>query len=453
MAQISNTIFRGNDIRGEDGKDLNKDTFYNLGIAYGSFLFENDVKDVVVGYDGRENSEEYSSILIDGLKDAGMKVLSLGMVPTPFVYWVQAKYDIKGGAVVTASHNPASWNGVKFSFDFLDGVSGDYLQDIYDSIIDDRYSKNDGGSVEEKDIKDEYFKDISSKVKIEKQMKFLLNTGNGVVGHYISDLFKELNISSVSMNKEVDSSYPKYTPNPLDENMIQDTSKHTVLEKCDGAFMFDGDGDRVGLVDENGSVVYPDVFFICLINALYEEKGDLKVVYDILSTQSIFDECEKIGVEAVCSKTGYKNIRDKMKEVSADIGCEASGHIIYNHNYYGFDDGLFASVKLAEYFSKQDQPISRIIQSIPQYISTPTKYIQVGEDRKLEMVAKISEDLRGEGYDIEDMDGVRFLMPDGWGIVRVSQTSPSIAIRAEAKTQDGLLEVEKIIDDKLSKFL
>ncbi len=448
MAYISRTIFRGNDIRGEDIKDLNKDIFYLLGLAYGSLLYDNKMKNVVVGYDGRKNSQEYSLSLVNGLKDAGMQVQYLGMVTTPMVNWAKIKHSIDGSAMITASHNPVDWNGVKFSFDFIKGD----LNKIYEIINEDLYSKNSKGSIDKKDVKKEYIEDISNKVKINKSMKFLINTGNGVVGNFVYDMFKKININSVFINKETDSSYPHYTPDPLNEKMIKDTSQHTILEGCDGAFMFDGDGDRVGLIDEKGSIVYPDIFSVCLIKALSEEKKDIKVVYDILSTQAIFDECEKMNIKSFCSKTGYQNIKEKMIEVGADIGCEASGHIIYKYNYYGFDDGLYVALKLIEYFSKYDEPISRIIQHIPQYILSPIKYIKVNDDKKIELVNKIKEELINEEYDVESIDGVRFVTQKGWGIIRASQTSPAIVVRSEAKTYKDMMEIEKIINEKVNKF-
>ena len=453
MAVIAKNIFRGNDVRGLDGTELNEEVYYLLGISYGALLRKSSVDSCVVGYDGRKNSQQYASSLIKGLQDAGITVIDVGMVTTPMVYWAQARYSVQGSAVITASHNPAEWNGAKFSFDFSDDSNERNLERMYDSITGKEYEKNDGGVVKREDIRDAYFDDIANRVSIKKKIKFLVNTGHGVVGSFAPDLLKRIGVDVIAMNREVDFARARYVPDPLNAEMIHDTARAVSTETCDGAFMFDGDGDRVGLVDENGSVVPPDIFSIVLVRSLYGQKKDLKVVYDIMSTQAISDECEKLGVESFCSKTGYTYLKKKMLEVGADVGFEASGHVIFVYNYYGFDDGLYAATQLARYFAEREESVSRIIQSIPQYISGKAQYIKVEEERKADVIERLKQEFIDEGYEVDSLDGIRFTVSLGWGIIRASQTSPAIAVRVEAKTLEAMREIKNLIDKKLQAVL
>ena len=451
MTYIPKTIFRGNDIRGKENEDLNEGLLQLLGLAYGTFLRENNTKRVIVGYDSRASSESYANAIVSGLKQAGMSVVRIGLVLTPMVSWALHRFKIDGGVMITASHNPVGWNGVKFFYtNHYD--SSMLLDRLYDMVTNDTYKKQDGGDERTEDIEDAYFQDIIGRVNITRKMSIFVNTGNGTAGRFVPRLLKMAGCDVVEWNTDINPLYPHYTPDPLNEEMIQDTAQAMLIEECDYALMFDGDGDRVGLLDENGSLVHPDIFLLCLIRALQQEKKRVVAVCDVMSTQALDDECEREGVTITRVPTGYSSVREAMTREKADIAGELSGHIFFNHNYYGFDDGLYAALKLSEYFAHHHEPVSRIIQSIPQYISSRPIYIPVPDGAKMGIVEDIKSFFQKGGYSIDCTDGVRVNLPYAWVIIRASQTSPSLGIRFEAQTREGFLEIENLIRTTLSRY-
>ncbi len=451
MRDIPEHIFRENDIRGKEGEDLDENSFYFLGLAYGNYLYDKGVFKSIVARDNRKMSPDYSEAAIRGLENAGISVINIGMVSTPMAYWAQFFYKVDGGMMVTASHNPTNWNGAKLSSGKASILGGADLKKLRDMIVNNSYSERKGGMTRKENIKDDYFKDIAGRVSLGKKLKILVNTGNGTLGAFAPDLFRALGAEVLEENVDTSVYAQKYNPDPLNPEMIKDTERKVLETGSDMAFMFDGDGDRVGMADEKGCYVYPDIFYICLLRALKKEKGEISVLSDVMSSKSVMDEAKKMGARFTISETGHKKIKDRIKKEDIDIAGEASGHIIFQYGYYGFDDGLFAAVKLLEYFSKQEFSVSRVIQTIPQYISSPIQYIEVPEEKKFEIVKNISQDMRDDGYEIKEIDGVLFYLNDGRGVIRSSNTNPAIAVRFESKTQDGFVEIRDIIYSYISK--
>lgn len=451
MANISKNIFHAYDVRGsENGEELNKESFELLGKAYGTYCARNRIKKVVVGYDSRSSSFDFARSLTRGLLSAGRDVINIGHVTTPMVYWAQYFFKTRAGVMVTASHNPLGQNGAKFGAGFAATLGGKDLMNLYSIIIKDDFHMARSGNVMKQSIASQYIKDICSRISIEKKQKVLLNTGSGVGGLFAEKIFKRAGCDVISINSKIDPSFPKYMPNPVNTKMIEDTRKAVKKHKVDFAFMFDGDCDRVGVLDENGDNINPDYFYIFLIKGIARQKKKIKAVYDVTSTSAVASVVESLGGEAIIAPTGHTNIKNKMKETKADIGGESSGHMFFSHGYYGFDDGFFAGLKLAEYFSTQH--VSDMLDSLPKYYVSPRWSIGIKGADRFEIVQQITKEFKKEKYNTILVDGVRVVFEDGFGVLRASNTSNSIVVRCEAKTQSRLIEIESLFKEKINKF-
>ena len=453
MAHIAEHIFRAYDIRGREGEgELTEEAFELLGRAYGTYLARKGVDTLVIGHDSRGTSEAYSAAAVRGLVATGRKVIDIGTCLTPMSYWAQFYFKTEGGMMITASHNPVGWNGAKFASGMAQALGGDALKELYDMVVAEDFIQQEGGSVEVQDIKEQYFEDILSRVKIAKGFKVVVATGNGTAGLFGPELLRRAKCEVIERYTEVDPTYPHYTPNPAEVEMMEDLGEVVRAEGADYGVAFDGDGDRVGIVDENGETISPDRLLIFLAKLLLNEKAGATVVFDVTSTQAIAEEVGANGGTAIMSATGHSNMKATMQKVSADLGGEASGHMFFTHGYYGFDDASYAALKLVEFFSTQDKAISELVAQLPQYVATPRYYVEVADAVKFDVVKKLTEQFKGEGYEVADMDGARVSFEEGWGIVRASNTTPALVVRCEAKTQERLDEILQIFKDKLSVF-
>ena len=454
MLNINKDIFRAYDVRGQEQKgELTTELFELLGRAYGSHcLRENIAQTIVVGYDSRESSHKFAKTLIQGLVSTGCEVIDLGMVVTPMMYWAQHYFNTKGGVMITASHNPVGWNGAKFASGLSQTLGGDNLKKLYTIIQDNDFLEQTGGTVREHNILDEHIQDLATKARVVQKQKVLVNTGNGTAGLVVSKILKAAGCEVVELHTEIDSSYPHYMPNPIAQEMIQDTEQAVQNNNVDFALMFDGDGDRVGLVDGDGRTISPDYFFIFLLRRVLQEKPGATIVYDVSCTQAIQDEIDRLGGKGVMCAVGHTNVKDAIKKHNAALGGESSGHIAFAHGYYGFDDGVFTGLKLAEYFSDYKESVSDLEKQLPHYVTSPRWSFSASEKEKFEIVQKVADALKQQGYDTQTLDGVRVQFENGFGLMRASNTSGSIVMRFEAKTQEQLQEIENIFKQHLQNI-
>jgi len=453
---INKSIFRQYDIRGkEGGGELSPQIFELIGKAYGTYLTRKGIKIAVCGRDIRATSQEYQQAAIAGLLSVGIKVINLGVCLTPMMYWAQYFFKSRGGVMITASHNPKGWNGAKLASDYSQTMSGDDLQDIYKMIIESDFVEyaGPGGREETVDIREEYFEDLIGRIDIKNKFKIVVNTGNGTAGPFAPELLQRTGSEIIEHNIVVDSDYPNYTPNPSEMDMIEDTARVVLENKADLGFAFDGDGDRLGLVDETGQIIWPDQYLIFLARDLLNKKRGAKIIFDVKSSQAIADDIEKNGGEAIMTATGHTNIKRAMKKEGAQLASELSGHVYIAHNYYGFDDALFTALSLLEYFSKENKKVSQLFASIPQYVSSPGYNATCADDKKFMVVDELKKEFKKENYNVIDIDGARVEFPDlgGWGLVRASNTSGNLTLRFEAKTKDNLKKIEQIFRDKLAR--
>ena len=455
MANINESIFREYDIRGrESQEELNISSLELIGRAYGTYLARKGVETVVIGNDSRATSEEFREAAMRGLMFTGRKVINIGTVMTPMMSWAQFYFKTEGGIMITASHNPKGWNGAKLANGYASTLGGSELKKLYEMIIEDDFAENKGGDIRKEDIKSEYIKDLTSRVDIKKEFKVVVSTGNGTAGLFAPDLLREAGCEVIERHTKPNADFPNYTPNPADTEMMEDTAKVVLENSADFGLAFDGDGDRLGLTDEKGSIVWPDKFAIFLARLILEEKPGAKIIYDVKSSKALTEDIEARGGKPIMAPTGHSNIKRVMKEEGAELGAELSGHVFIKHNYYGFDDASMAALILVEYFSQQEKPVSDLEKETPQYISSPGYNAATPDDKKFKVVEEITEEFKEEGYDVIDIDGARvnFKELEGWGLARVSNTSPNITLRFEAKTEENLKKIEDIFREKLSRY-
>ena len=452
MAFISKNIFRAYDIRGVEKPDeLSAESFQLLGLAYGTYCMDKNITQVVVGHDSRASSAEFAQSTIQGLIRAGCKVIDLGMVTTPMMYWAQYYFKTKGGFMVTASHNPIGWNGVKVADGFSKVLGGDELLVLYDIITTDQFKEQPGGSVRKETIQDHYIQDLVNRVHIQNKPKILINTGNGTAGLLTKQLFQQAGCEVVEMHAQIDDTYPHYMPNPIDDTMKQDTTQEIQKRNVDFAFSFDGDGDRIGVFDEPGNSISPDYYFLFLVDQMFQDKKNGIVVYDITCSKAVEDRVKELGGESFVCRVGHTFIKQKMQETSADIAIDASGHIFMSHGYYGFDDALYAGLKLCEYFSQQTQPVSKLVEKLPRYVISPRWNFSATVEEKKEIVEAVKQAFEEQGYNIATVDGVKVTFEDGFGLIRPSNTSENIVMRIEAKTQERLNEIQHMFMRHINK--
>lgn len=452
MPQLKKTMFREYDLRGRESEDeLNNTSLYHIGRGFGTYLRKGGVDTAVVGHDARGTSDSFHANVIKGLTECGINVVDIGTITTPMGYWAQYYFKIKGLVIVTASHNPVGWNGVKLGADLSSTLLTDELQEVYDTIAKEAYETGQG-TVKKEDIKEAYITDLLSRAKITKKFKVLVNTGNGTAGMIAPQLIRRAGCEVVEHFTNIDTTYPNYTANPDGTAMMEDTGKQTVSNKCDLGMAFDGDGDRLGLVDEKGNIIWPDRYIILLSRLVLSKHPGAKIVFDVKVSESLPEDIKAHGGVPIMWKTGHSYIKAKLAEEKAAMAGEMSGHIFFVDDFYGFDDGEFAALKVLEYLSTQDKPVSEIIAATPYYISTPTIQVKTTDEDKYKVVESLTEEFKKEGYKVIDINGARVYTDDGWGLVRASSNTPTLVLRFEAKTQEDLEKIKTVFKEKLDKF-
>jgi len=452
MPLLKKTMFREYDLRGRESEDeLNDSSMYYIGKGFAAFLRKRNIDRAIVGHDARGTSESFQKQVIKALTESGINVIDIGTVTTPMSYWAQYFLRVKGLVMITASHNPAGWNGVKLGSDLSYTLLTKELQEVYDIIAKEEFTEGTG-THEKKDIFKEYMEDLLSRAKITKKFKILVNTGNGTAGLYIPQLLRNAGCEVVEHFTNVDPAYPNYTPNPDGTAMMEDTGAQTVANKCDFGFAIDGDGDRLGLVDELGNTVWPDRYIILLSRLVLSKHPGAKIVFDVKVSEALPEDIKANGGIPIMWKTGHSYIKSKLAEEKAAMAGEMSGHIFFVDDFYGFDDGFFAALKLLEYLSTQNQSLSQIVATTPYYVSTPTIQVKTTDEDKYKVVETLTNEFKKEGYKVIDINGARVYLNDGWGLVRASSNTPTLVLRFESKTKEDLEKIKAIFKEKLDKF-
>src|SRR5438270_11122548 len=442
------TILREYDIRGIVGSTLKEDDAYALGRSFAALARDEGARRIAGGRDGRTHSGVLEAALIRGLNDSGADVMLIGMGPSPMLYFATHYLDVDGGIQVTGSHNPAQYNGFKL---LLKGrsVYGAEIQALGCRAASGHWFEG-SGTVEEVDIREAYvnrlLEDFSGKV-----FRVGWDAGNGAAGPVLDMLVERLPGHHHVLFSEVDGSFPNHHPDPTVEKNLADLKQLVADKQLDFGIAFDGDGDRIGAVDGKGRVIWGDQLMLILAEPVLKALPGATIIADVKASQVLFDGIAALGGEPLMWKTGHSLIKSKMKETGAPLAGEMSGHIFFKHRWYGFDDALYAAVRLIEAVSQSGKSLTEIMDAMPKTTATPEMRFQVDEVRKFAIVEEVRNRLAADGAKVDATDGVRVNTADGWWLLRASNTQDVLVARAEAADQPALDRLIAQIDDQLAK--
>ena len=441
---LSKSIFKAYDIRGVVGKTLDSQVAFQLGQAFGTAVLAKGEQVVVIGRDGRLSGPELSAALAKGLQASGVDVIDLGIVATPMVYFATHILEARSGIMVTGSHNPPDYNGFKMVLSG-EAIYGDAIGALYDAIIAQRMASGAGG-YRQHDIRAAYLERIIGDIKLARPMKIAVDCGNGVAGAFAGDLYRGLGCTVDELFCEVDGTFPNHHPDPAHPENLQDLIAHVKNSDAELGLAFDGDGDRLGVVTKDGQIIYPDRQLMLFAEDVLTRHAGAQILYDVKCTRHISAWVRARGGVPIMWKTGHSLVKAKMRETSAPLGGEMSGHIFFKDRWYGFDDGLYAGARLLELLARVADP-SATLNALPQSRSTPELQLTLDEGENFSVIAAMQqpEQIALHFVDAEQIisiDGLRVEYSDGFGLARASNTTPVIVMRFEAETDAALAKIQ-----------
>lgn len=457
-------IFREYDIRGIVDQDLNEHVYYNLGRAYGTLLYaqpgikpvHGDRLKIVCGYDARLSGPRFQKSVIEGLLHSGVDVVNIGMVPTPVMYFAVRYLDVDGGCAVTASHNPAEYNGFKCRKRTADGLNAPLtsadIQTLLHIIQSGQFRHTEEpGSYTDHPVTDEYIDYIVKTVKVDRPLKVVIDPGNGATGPTAMRVYQALGCDVTGIYIEPDGHFPHHLPNPLKEEFVVDLIAEVKKQGADVGIGIDGDGDRLGVIANDGSIVWPDMYMILYSRRALARKPGSDIIFDVKCSLALPEDIEKHGGVPIMWRTGYTNIFAKRLESGAPFAGEFSGHIFFDDPVIDFDDGVYAGAKLLEAIASTDKPISEAFNDVPRYFNTSEGRTDVGEEIKFRLINNLRARFEKE-YKVITTDGVRIVFPTGWALIRASNTEPAITYRFEStQSQEDLHRIISIVRDAVSE--
>ena len=441
MNKVNPNIFRSYDIRGIYPDDFQGDVAYNFGLAYAN-LFP-DLKKIVVARDMRKSGLDLKKSLIKGLIDGGKEVFEIEeIVTTPIMCFGICHYNMDGGVMITASHNTNEWNGLKFKVKNAYPVLPDGLKKLQDLIEENKLKKSDKPG-ERKTLKpvDDYINFVSSKIRLKKPLKIIIDSGNGSCGYVPEKIFKRIGCDVQTLFGEPDDSFPHHMADPYEEKNLQDLKKKVMEDKADIGFAYDGDGDRIGIIDNLGNIISGDEYLLILAREVLEKKVG-PVVCETRTSQAFLDEVHRLGAETYFTVGYHTAILDKIVEKNGVFGGETTGHVFFPLDYYLYDDAIFTSLKVAEIAAKIEN-FGKYIRSLPRYFITKEIFIDYPDETKKQALNRFIQLIKTRGYKFIDVDGARIIFERGWGVVRISNTSPMIKTKFEGRTKEDLIKIEK----------
>jgi len=446
---IDANIFREYDIRGIAEHDLTNENVELIGKAYGTFMTKKGLKKIAVGRDVRLSSERIKNALVRGMTSTGCDVIDIGEVPTPVLYFAIVHLKADGGVMVTGSHNPIEFNGLKLS-EGIASIYGEGIQQLK-KIIDRNDFVSGHGKVEVTDLVPIYMETIKAKIKLHRKLKVVVDAGNGTAGVIGPKLWEALGCEVVRLYCEPDGNFPNHLPDPTVPKYVVDLQKKVLETGADLGIGYDGDGDRIGAIDEKGRMIFADRLIALFSRDVLEKNPGASIVFDVKCSQALPEYIQKFGGKPLMWKTGHSLLKAKMKEEHAPFAGEMSGHIFFADEYFGFDDAIYASGRLLRIASRSDKKLSELMDEIPYFISTPEIRVECSDDTKFNVVADIARSFKKQ-YETIDIDGARVLFGDGWGLVRASNTQPVLVLRFEAKTELRLKTIIAIFKKKLREY-
>ena len=457
--KINPYIFRGYDIRGLVDKDLNPEIVEHIGRAFGTFLKRRGIKKAVVSYDCRATSPEYSEAIIRGLYWTGIDIINIGMNLVGTFYWSQYYLNCKGGVYVTGSHNPAEYNGFKLASNFSETLVSDSIQELRQMVENEDYEQGAGtGKIEKKDIREMYFADLLKRLPIKEKFKVVIDPSCSTAGVIAPDLLKRAGCEVIESNCELDSSFPLGVPDPTSIIVAQRLRDKVLEEKADIGFSYDTDGDRIGIVDEKGNIVWNDVLVALFAIDVLNDHPGATIMYNTLCSKVVEEVIIEYGGRPFMWRTGHSLLKKKNQEIKAAFIGELSGHFFFSADFYNHDDGLYSTLRLLSYLVKTNQSLSAAIASLPKYISSPEIKIYCADDEKVELINKINPVLKKDfpGAQIIDDeragDGIRVDLADSMFVIRYSQNAPYLTIKFEAKTENQYNYLKDYINKLLHSY-
>ena len=455
-------MFREYDIRGFVDENFTEPVLERTGKAFGTFLSQKrggDPGTQAVGRDVRLSSLRYAKSFIAGLRSTGADVVDVGQVPTPLVYFAVNHLNTDGGGAITASHNPPQYNGLKLRKREPDSPNGlplqpDEIQAVRKLAQDGGFREAAAGTYREQNVEDDYVGYVASRITLARPTKVVLDAGNGVAGPVAVKTLNAIGCEVIELYCEPDGNFPNHMPDPLNPKNLQDLIKRVKETGADVGVALDGDGDRLGVVDDRGEILWADQYLILLARNALRERAGASVVFDVKCSMALSEEIERMGGKPVMSRTGYPNIMARRREVDAALAGELSGHMFFNDPVIDFDDGTFAAANLLQAISREAGKLSDWVATVPKYHSTPEERFHCPDDQKFDVIKVLTQEFRGQPdvKQVIELDGARVVLQDGWGLVRASNTEPALTTRFEAKTQQRAEEIRQRFMDRLAKI-
>jgi phosphomannomutase/phosphoglucomutase len=445
------SVFREYDIRGLAEKDFDKEFALVLGKAHGTLIRERGGTRVSVGRDCRATSDAYAESVIAGLMATGLHVYDVGVCPTPLLYFSLFHLDVDGGIQVTASHNPSEYNGFKVCLG-KDTLYGRQIQALRADMEQQRFRERPGGRVEAYDIVTPYHERLAKDVpELKRPLSVVIDAGSGVAGPVAPPIFRRLGCAVSEIACTPDGRFPVHHPDPTIPENLELLIRKVREEKADLGIAYDGDADRLGAVDEQGKILWGDELLILFSRDVLKRHPGALIISEVKCSQRLYDEIARNSGTAIMWKAGHSLLKAKMKETHAVLAGEMSGHMFFADRYYGYDDAVYASLRLVELVATAGRPLSALLVDLPKTVSTPEIRVECPDDKKFVIAEKAKEYFR-QHYDIIDVDGVRVRFPEGWGLIRASNTQPALVLRFEAQSPQRLDEYRAIIEDKIQEL-
>jgi phosphomannomutase/phosphoglucomutase len=448
---MNSQVFREYDIRGIVANDFDDDFVVDLGRGYATLLHRAGKKTITLGRDCRLSSERLRDRLVEGLLSACINVVDIGVVPTPLLYFSVLSWKMDGGAMITGSHNPAEYNGFKLGVG-SSTIYGAEIQRLREIIERHDFVTTDAkGSLSERPVIPDYNDFILSQFKLMPGLKVVVDGGNGCGGVVAAPLMKRLGVETFELYTEMDGRFPNHHPDPTVVENMRDLIAAVRKHRAAIGIAYDGDADRVGAVDENGKIVWGDELMVAFSRAILRERPGSTIIGDVKCSKRMYDDIARHGGRPIMWKTGHSLIKSKLKEEHAVLAGEMSGHMFFADRYFGFDDAIYASMRILEILSREGRGLGAILADLPESHFTPEIRVECPDDRKFEVVRQAADFFR-KHYEVIDIDGVRVNFADGWGLVRASNTQPALVTRFEATSEKRLAEIRALFDGKLREL-
>ena len=449
LERFNPDVLREYDIRGIVNKDLTANTAYSIGRTFGHIVCSKfSEKKIAIGYDGRLTSPSLYDALCAGLLESGANVFSIGLCPTPMAYFAHYHLKTDAAVMVTGSHNPPEYNGFKMVLN-KHSFFADEIQNLQ-SLTTLKNILTGQGKLNNFDIRKEYVKNNLKNIKFNKRMKIAWDIANGSMGTVIDSFTNQLSRAEhIVINKEVDGTFPNHHPDPTVPKNMEQLIKTVISNSCDIGLGFDGDGDRLGVVDNKGNIIWADQYMLLLVKEISNLYENPKIIMDVKSSKVFFDEVKKFNCEPIMFKTGHSPIKEKMKEVKSPLSGEMSGHICYGDDFFGYDDAMYVGLRLLRILSNEEISLNELMGLYPKTTATPETRVDVEEIRKFEIINEIKNRLKDIKGKIIDIDGIRVENDKGWFLIRASNTQNQLTCRAESLNKDDLPDLIKLIENQL----